>query len=95
MLDANGLIQAILSNTAESKRDVSWAAMERSAYKVYSVPKQCRPEKESEIVSKIKKGAFLFCSSQHSAEVVKWQNEGFCWIKEQFQKGRLEDLKKE
>lgn len=50
--------------------------MEISAYEVHSLPKQYRTEKESELVPKITKGAFLFCSSQRSAEVVKWQNEG-------------------
>lgn len=55
--------------------------MERNAYKVHSVPKQCKPEKESELVPKIKKEAFIFCSSQHFAEVVKWQNEDCTGLK--------------
>lgn len=33
--------------------------MERSSYKVHSVPKQYRPEKDSELGPKIKKGAFI------------------------------------
>lgn len=81
MLDANWLIQTILSNREATKGEISWAAMERSAYKVHSVLKQNRPEKDSEIVPKIKKGALLFCSSQHSAEAVKWQNVGFTGLK--------------
>lgn len=59
MLAANGLVQTILSNRAETKRKISWANMERSSYKVHSVPKQYRPEKDSELGPKIKKGAFI------------------------------------
>lgn len=67
MLAANRLIQTILTNRAETTREISLASMERNAYKVHSVPKQYRPEKESELASKAKKGAFLFCSSQQNS----------------------------
>lgn len=55
--------------------------MQRRAYKAHDFPKHYRPEKDSEIVPNVKKGAFLFSSSQHSAEAVKWQNEGYTGLK--------------
>lgn len=74
--------------------------MEKSAYKAHRVPKYYSLGKDTEIVPNMQKGAFFFCSILLSAEAVKWKNEGCAGLKEQFQKGRLEDsamrdLKKE
>lgn len=81
MLAANVLVQNILSNRAETKREISWASMDRSDYKTQNVPKHYRREKDSEIVPNVKKFAFLFISSQLTAETVRWQNEGCTGLK--------------
>lgn len=99
MLATDELIQTILSNRAETKRKISWASMEKSAYQAHRVLRYYRLGKDTEIVPNMQKGAF-FCSIVLSAEAVKWKNEGYAGLKEQFRKGRMEDsvvrdLKKE
>lgn len=65
--------------------------MEKSVYKAHRVPWQYMLGKHTEIVPNTQKGAFFFCSILLSAEAVKWKNEGYAGLKEQFQEGRLED----
>lgn len=91
MLATYELIQTILSNRAETKRNISWARMERSAYKARRVPSYYRLGKDTDIVPNMQKEAFFCCSILPSAEAVKWKNEGYAGLKEQVQKGRPED----
>jgi len=65
--------------------------MEKSAYKAHRVPNYYRLGKDTEIVPNMQKGPSFFCSILLPVEAVKWKNEGNAGLREQFQKGRLED----
>lgn len=93
MLTANGLLQTIPSNRAEVERKISQASIEKSAFKIYRIPKYYRLREDTEIVPNMQKGAFFFWSVliALTAEAFQWKNEDYAGLKEWFQKGRLED----